>query len=381
MKVMQVLPAMQGGGVERGTVEIATALNAKNIDNVVVSAGGRLVPELDKIGVKHIMLDVGSKNPLKFVRNIFALRRIIRDEKVTIVHARSRVPAWVAHFALKKCKDVHFITTFHGRYGTKPAWLKIPYNRVMVSGDLVISISNFISKHILSTYHIPEDKIRLVYRGADVDKFNAASVSVHQIEDMIADWQLPVDKTVILMPGRLSRQKGHLVVLEALQKMRHKDVVCVFVGSDHGKGEYRKELQSKIDALDDKTTVLLKEHCNNMPIAYMMSDIVLSASLYPEAFGRTIPEAQSMGRIVVGTNHGGATETIQDGKTGFLVPVGDADALAHKLDEIIDMPLEARQKIASAAIESVRENFSIQKMCDKTLAIYRGLSSMKKGSK
>ena len=155
----------------------------------------------------------------------------------------------------------------------------------------------------------------------------------------------------------------------------------MFVGSDHGKGEYRKELQSKIDALDDKTTVLLKEHCNNMPIAYMMSDIVLSASLYPEAFGRTIPEAQSMGRIVVGTNHGGATETIQDGKTGFLVPVGDADALAHKLDEIIDMPLEARQKIASAAIESVRENFSIQKMCDKTLAIYRGLSSMKKGSK
>ena len=208
MKVMQVLPAMQGGGVERGTVEIATALSAKNIDNVVVSAGGRLVPELDKIGVKHITLDVGSKNPLKFVRNIFALRRIIRDENVTIVH--------------------------------------------------------FISKHILSTYHIPEDKIRLVYRGADVDKFNAASVSVHQIEDMIADWQLPVDKTVILMPGRLSRQKGHLVVLEALQKMRHKDVVCVFVGSDHGKGEYRKELQSKIDALDDKTTVLLKEHCNNI---------------------------------------------------------------------------------------------------------------------
>ena len=177
MKVLQVLPAMQGGGVERGTIEIASAMQKKHIENMVVSAGGRLVPELKKLGVSHVSLDVGSKNPFKWLKNIRALRKIIQDEKITIVHARSRIPAWIVHFALKKCPNVKFLTTFHGKYGTKPAWFKIPYNKIMVSGDLVISISNFISEHIKETYHIPDEKIRLIYRGADVAKFDPVLVS------------------------------------------------------------------------------------------------------------------------------------------------------------------------------------------------------------
>ncbi len=374
MKIMQILPAMQGGGVERGTIEIANALTQAAVDNVVVSGGGRLVPELEKINVKHITLNVGSKNPFQFIRNIGRLRKIIQDEKITIVHARSRVPAWVAHFALKKMPNVHFITTFHGKYGTSPKWLKIPYNRVMVSGEKVISISNFISDHILKTYHIAADKIRLIYRGADVDKFNPYQVNMAQVADLSQAWQVPSDKPVILMPSRLTRPKGHLVVLEALSLMKNKDVACVFVGSDHGKGDYHKELQEKINALDSQTTILLKDHCDNMPVAYMLSDVVLSASLYPEAFGRTIPEAQSMGRIVIGTNHGGATETIEDGVTGFLVPVGDAKALADKLDEVLQMPLIERKKMADAAEKSVKERFSIQKMCEKTLTVYKEIS-------
>ena len=373
MKILQVLPAMQGGGVERGTVEIAGYLQKQGIENIVVSAGGRLVSDLKKIAVEHFELDVGSKNPFKWFKNVRALRQIIQTQKISVVHARSRIPAWIAYFALKKCPDVKFLTTFHGRYGTSPKWFKIPYNRIMVAGNLVISISNFISEHIKNTYHIANDKIRLVYRGADMNKFDPVLVSSTQIEDLTKQWQLPTDKPVILMPGRLSRMKGHLVVLDALSLMKHKDVTCVFVGSAHGKADYQKELKQKIDALDGQTTVLLMEHCNQMPTAYMVSDVVLSASLYPEAFGRTITEAQSMERIVIATAHGGAMETIQDGKTGFLVPVGDAKALADTLDKVLDMSKDERMKIGSAAAISVAENFSISQMCEKTLAVYQEL--------
>ncbi len=377
MKIMQVLPAMQGGGVERGTVEIATALCQKGIENIVVSAGGRLVPELQRLGVEHFTLDVGAKNPLKWWINVRTLRRIIKEKGVTIVHARSRIPAWVAYFALKKCPDVRFVTTFHGRYGTKPECFKIPYNRVMVYSDLVISVSQFIAEHIKETYHVAEDKIRLIYRGADVEKFNPSKVTPIQIEDLSKEWQLPPEKPVILMPGRLSRMKGHSVVLDALGLMKHKDVTCVFVGSAHGKEDYQKELQQKINALSGQTTVLLKEHCNQMPVAYAISDVVLSASLYPESFGRTVTEAQSMERIVIATKHGGAMETIKDGQTGFLVPVGDADALAKVLDKVLDMSQAQRQKMGMAAAKSVADNFSIQLMCDKTLAVYEELENKK----
>lgn len=377
MKVLQVLPAMQGGGVERGTIEIATAMQKEHIENMVVSAGGRLVPELKKIGVPHITLDVGSKNPLKWWKNVRSLRKIIQNEKITIVHVRSRIPAWIAHFALKKCPNVKFLTTFHGKYGTKPEWFKIPYNKIMVSGDLVISISNFISEHIKETYHVPDEKIRLIYRGADVGKFDPVLISSLQIEELTNQWQVPTDKPVILMPARLSRMKGHLVVLDALHQMKHKNVTCIFVGSDHGKADFRDELQQKINLLDGQTTVLLEAHCNQMPTAYAISSVVLSASLYPEAFGRTITEAQSMERIVIATAHGGALETIQDGKTGFLVPVGDATALAQTLDKVLDMSVSEREKIGKAASASIIQNFSIDQMCKKTLNVYRELESKK----
>lgn len=375
MKIMQVLPAMQGGGVERGTIETATYLTQQNVPNVVVSAGGRMVPQLDAISVKHVLLDVGSKNPIKFVRNIYRLRAIIRQENVTIVHARSRVPAWVCHFALKKCPNVHFVTTFHGKYGTSPRWLKIPYNRVMTLSEKVIAVSKFIADHIVDTYHISKDKVRLIYRGADVDVFDPQKVADSDVQTLAKQWGVPQGKTIILMPARLTRPKGHLVVLDALSMMRHKDVVCVFVGSDHGKQDYHQELQQKIAKLDSKTEVLLENHCNQMPVAYKLSDIVISASLYPEAFGRTIVEAQSMGCIVIATKHGGAMETIDDGKTGFLVPVGDAKALAECLDKVLDMPQQERLNICHAAEQSVRDNFSIENMCKKTLAVYSELSN------
>ena len=375
MKVLQILPALETGGVERGTVEIAKALTAAKIPNLVVSSGGRYVYDLKKMGVKHIELPVQSKNPFRMILTARRLRKVIRDEGVTIVHARSRAPAWVAKIALRKCPNVHFLTTFHGTYGLSGGFLKKAYNRVMLSGQLVISISNFITHHIVTNYGFDTSKIRLVYRGADVEKFNPAKVSSDRVYELAGQWQIPPDKPVILLPGRLTRWKGQLVLLEALSLMKNKAVTCLFVGSDQGRTDYYQQMKQAIDKLSPQTTVLMKDHCNDMPLVYMLSDIVVSASTDPEAFGRVIPEAQAMGRIVIGSDHGGATETIQDGKTGFLVPPSDARALAKKLDEVLQMSIMERKKMSADAIKSVRDYFSIEQMCRKTLAVYKELDN------
>ncbi len=375
--IMQILPALESGGVERGTIEIAKALKENKWPNIVVSRGGMLVYELKKMGVEHIQLPIHSKNPFVILQNSRKLREIIRHKNVKIVHARSRAPAWAAKIALRKCPGVKFLTTFHGVYNIKPEWFKKPYNKVMVSGDLVISISNFVTKHILDNYHIASSRIRLIYRGADINKFNPLKVKPERVIELAEKWQVPLDKPVLMLPGRLTRWKGHLVVLEALSKMKNKAVTCLFVGSDQGKKEYYKEIKEKIEKLGLETNVLIRDYCQDMPVAYMLSDIVISASTDPEAFGRIIPEAQAMGRLVVGTDHGGATETIQDELTGFLVKPGDAMALAKTLDRILDMSLGDRKKISVAAIESVRNYFSISKMCEKTLKVYEELALQK----
>ena len=375
MKIMQILPALHAGGVERGTIEIAKALTQQGIPNIVVSSGGPMAYELKRIGVRHITLPVQSKNPFKIWMNARKLRQVIKEESITIVHARSRAPAWVAKIALKKCPGVRFLTTFHGVYNLGPWRIKKPYNRVMASGDLVISISNFVTRHILDQYHIASSRIRLIYRGADIEKFDPLKVSQERIAELAGRWQVPLDKPVMMLPGRLTRWKGHSALLEALAKMKNKNVTCIFVGSDQGRTDYHHELKERIEKLDPETSVIIEDHCSDMPVAYMLADIVVSASTDPEAFGRVIPEAQAMGRLVVGTDHGGATETIQNGKTGFLVPPGDATALASTLDMMLEMNLGERKKMSMEAMKSVHDYFSIQKMCEKTIAVYEELST------
>lgn len=375
--IMQILPALQSGGVERGTIEVAKALQDAGWPNIVVSNGGPMICELKKLGVEHIQLPVHSKNPFVIMRNIFRLSKIIAKKHVGIVHARSRIPAWIVKFAIKKYPNVRFVTTFHGAYGVRPKWIKKWYNRVMVSGDLVISISNFITQHILENYGIPTSKIRLIYRGADVEKFDPIRVHPQRVIELSEKWRIPVDKPVLVMPGRLTRGKGHEIVLDALSQMKNKEVTCLFVGSDQGRVEYHKEIEEKATHLDRKTTLLIRDHCSDMPVVYMLSDIVISASIYPEAFGRVIPEAQAMGKLVVAAGHGGVMETIQDGVTGFLVPPNDAKALAEKLDFMLDIPLGERKIVSIEASNSVRQYFSIDLMCVKTLKVYEELAIKK----
>ena len=370
MVIAQVLPALEIGGVERGTIEIAAALQKEGITNYVISNGGKMVSELERLGVEHITLPVHSKNPFKMYTNARQIAKIAKEKGFTLMHVRSRAPAWAVKWA-SRMTNIPFMTTFHGVYGIKPA-IKKYYNIVMTQGVRMIAISNHVKNQVLRDYQMDESKIRLVYRGADTNRFDPQKVSQDQIADLMMQYHIPMDKPIIMLQGRLTHWKGQLAMIEALTKMKHKEVTVLFIGHHQGRTDYYNELNEKIKALPKETTVLTFAVAGKeMPTVLALSDIAVSASLKPEPFGRAMPEAQAMGKIVVAFNHGGAAETVQDGKTGFLVPPCDTDALAQKLDEILDMPVSEREKIGQQAIKSVHESFSVQAMQEKTLAVYK----------
>ena len=375
MKILQILPALGTGGVERGTIEVAQALAAAGIPNAVASAGGPRVADLDALGVPHFTLPLDTKNPFTIRRNAARLADLARREGFTLMHARSRAPAWSAYWASRRA-DVTFLTTFHGVYGTSPRFLKIPYNRVMTKGAKVIAVSNFVKRHVIETYGVPEEKVVRIHRGADTRTFRPDAVSPEQAAARRAALGFAPDVPVVTLPGRLTRWKGQTILLDALARMRHRELGCLIVGSDQGRTGYTAELRSMAARLPPETKVVFLEHADDMPSIYALSDIVVNASSdQPEAFGRVIPEAQAMGIVTVGTAHGGACETIDDGVTGFLVPPGDVDALAAKLDEVFDLPADRKAAIRAAALESVRTNFSTDRMCAETIALYRSLDA------
>ena len=363
------------GGVERGTVEIARALVAAGVPNAVASAGGPLEKDLAALGVPHFALPLASKNPFTIMRNATRLADVARREGFNILHARSRAPAWSAWMAARRTGTL-FLTTFHGVYGTSPHMLKIPYNRIMTKGVRIIAVSDFVKRHIIETYGVPEERIVRIHRGADTETFRPESVTPEQAAARKASLGIAADVPVITLPGRLTRWKGQTVLLEALALMRPRAVTCLLAGSDQGRTAYTEELRTMASHLPQDKKVVFLERANDMPCIYALSDIVVSASSdQPEAFGRVIPEAQAMGTLAVGTAHGGACETIDDGRTGFLVPPGDAAALAAKLDAVLDLSKERKDAVRSAALASVRENFSTARMCADTIALYRALDA------
>lgn len=378
--ILQILPRLETGGVERGTIEIASALKNAGWTPVVVSGGGRMVVDLNRMGVEHITLPVYSKNYFVMRKNADTLAKLIKEKNVDIIHARSRAPAWSAKWAAQKA-NIPFLTTFHGAYNMGPFKIKRGYNKVMAEGDLVIAVSEFIKRHIMENYGTPEERIRLIHRGVDIERFDAQKVTPDRMIALAKKWRVPEDMPVIMLPGRLTRWKGQTVLLDALARMEHKNLRCLLVGSDQGRVGYRRELEDKIKKLNLEGTVQLVDNCTEMEVAYMLTDIAISASTDPEAFGRVVPEAQAMGRIVIGTNHGGATETIQDGVTGFLVPPADPDALAKALDKALSMTPEERETMAKKSIERVRSEFSKALMCSKTLDVYAELLNAREKDK
>jgi len=367
--VLQVLPALgQGGGVERGTVEVARAIVEAGGRALVASAGGIMVHDLTRAGAEHFEMPVDSKNPIVMESNVGRLARLIEAEKVDIVHARSRAPAWSAWRAARRTATP-FITTFHGTY-SHGNWFKRWYNSVMTRGERVIAISGFIAGHVRRIYGVPSESIRVIHRGVDLNSFDPAKVTAERVAKLSEDWRLDGGLPVVMLPGRLTRWKGQGVFIEAVSKMKRRDIRCLLVGSDQGREDYRRELENRVHDSGLAEIVRIVDHCADMPAAYMLTDVVVSASTDPEAFGRVVIEAQALGRPVIATDHGGAKETVIVGETGWLTPPGDADALARALDSVLELDAAARQKLSQKAVANVRKNFSRQAMCDKTLEVY-----------
>jgi lipid-A-disaccharide synthase len=370
LTVLQVLPALNTGGVERGTIEVTAALTAAGFKAIVASAGGIMAQEVEQAGGIHITLPLASKNPLTIYANIARLRYIIRQHKVDIVHARSRAPAWSARYAARLEKKP-FVTTFHSAYGAA-SQIKRLYNSVMAKGSRVIAISDFVATYAESVYGVPRDVLRVIPRGVDIEKFEPSLVTSEQIETLRRTWNLTGNIPVILMPGRITRWKGQSVLVRALAKLNRRDFMCVIVGGGID-SSYGKELKREIEMLGMDKNIALFDTCRDMPAAYSLADIVVVPSIRPEGFGRVVIEAQAMGAPVITSNHGGAVETVIQGQTGWLTEPGDVEDLANAIRIVLMMtPLERRAHAARARTH-IHGHFTTAGMTGKTLAVYREL--------
>lgn len=370
--VLQILPELNQGGVERGTIEMANAMNDAGIKNFVASQGGRLVYNLDKIKVPHFTLSLKSKNPIKIWLNSLKLAKIIKQNGINIVHARSRAPAWSAYWAAKKT-GATYITTFHGTYNLGPKKIKKFYNRVMTYGKLVIAISEHIKKHIINVYGLAEEKIRLIPRGVDVEKFSSEKVTSGRMINIAKEYNLPEDKSIILLIGRLTNWKGQKLLVEAAAKMKNRHFHCLLLGDDQGRVKYTQALKQAIKDNNLSANFSFIKHSSDVPAIMQLASIVLSASTEPEAFGRIAIEGQAMGKIVIASNIGGSLENIIDGKSGKLFENNNPQSLADTLDWALDLPEDEVKKISDAAIKNVQDNFTTKQMCDKTIAVYNEL--------
>jgi glycosyltransferase involved in cell wall biosynthesis len=381
--VLQVLPSLDvgGGGVERSAIDVAEALVLAGKKTVVVSEGGRQVVELERRGAKHITLPLASKNPFVMRRNIQRLSDVIDAEGVELVHARSRAPAWSARAAARRA-GLPFVTTFHGTYNFGTGLmgdLKKRYNAVMTDADAVIANSNFIANHISENYGVSGPGVHVVPRGIDTARFDAEGVNANRMIEVATRWRVPDDNTVVLLPGRLTRWKGQLLFIEALARLKSRrgtdnfSITGLLVGSDQGREAYRKELEDRIEEKGLAGHVQIVGHCDDMPAAYMLSDVVVSASTDPEAFGRVIAEAQAMGRPVVVADHGGAAEQVIDGVTGWRFAPGNPQEFADALETALTLDAEARAELAVRAADHARTHYAKTGMCAATLRIYAGV--------
>ena len=370
-KILQILPELGSGGVERGTIEVARALQEAGNQAIIASAGGPMVDELKRIGAKHFELPLASKNPLTMWSNVHRLSEIIRNEKISLVHARSRAPAWSAHKAAAQC-HVPFMTTFHGVYNGYGTGLKHRYNEIMVKGERIIAVSNFIAQHMEKEYGVDPSIIRTIHRGADIDYFDPARVSGMRTMELCKEWHVPEGLPVILLPGRITRWKGQHVLLEALNQLPHRNFYCVLLGELGKHPNYVNELKALVEKYQLEGHVRMVGTSGHMRDAYNAADVVVSPAIEPEAFGRVPVEAQAMGKPIIATSHGGAMETVMTGETGtgWLVEPNNVEQLSQALNQALSLNEEAKQALAYNARTHVIENFSTYSMCHKVLSVY-----------
>ncbi len=368
LRVLQVLPALETGGVERGTVEMVQAVARAGGMALVASAGGRMAAQVERAGGRHVTMPLMTKDPVNMLVNAVRLGRLIRAERVRLVHARSRAPAWSALMAARRA-GVGFVTTWHGVYGEELPG-KHFYNSVMARGDRVIAISRYVGARVSAEYGVEAARLRVVPRGVDPEAYDPSQVVGDRVHRLAQAWRLPTGVRVVMMAARLTRWKGAEALLDAVALLRRQDVFCVLVGGDQGRVAFARALEGRAAGLGLGARLRLAGHCDDMPAALMLADVVVSASLKPEPFGRGVIEAQAMGRPVVAFGHGGAAETVANGETGLLVPPGDVAALAAAIGRALDLDGDARALLGRRARQAVLDGFTTRAMQDSTLAVY-----------
>ncbi len=371
-RVLQVLPALGHGGVERGTLDVARYLIDKDWSAMVVSAGGPTENKLKAIGALSVQLPVDSKNPLVMRANVGRLAALIREHGVRLVHARSRAPAWSAYYAARRC-GVPFMTTFHGVYSGSEQFLKRRYNAIMASGDRVIAISDFVAEHVAKTYGVPAERLRVIPRGVDLDTFSPDAVTPERVQALRQQWGLAPGRKVVMLPGRITWVKGHLLFLSAMQELSRRDYAVIFVGSRDPKASYVAQVEKAIIEAKLEQQVTLVGACDDMPAAYALADVVAVPSVGLEAFGRTSIEAQAMGRPVIVTDVGGLSETVMPAATGWLVAPDAPKELAGALELALAMPEDAQARLSQRARRFIERHYTVQRMGRKTMSVYREL--------
>ncbi len=378
IKVLQVIPRLGYGGAETGCYDIAHYLPENNCKSFIVTSGGELLKFIDKKKVKLIRLPVQSKNPLLIFLNGIILAGIILFYNISIVHARSRAPAWSCLFATKLTKR-KFVTTFHGTYNFKGKIKKL-YNSVMVRSDLIIAGSNFIFSHIKENYSEflnSKKKFLVIFRGINVDYYDASTKLESEETKILQKWEINKEKKIILMPGRLTTWKGQELFIEAINLVKielgYEAFHAIILGSEQGRNLYKKKLVRLIEQYRLTSQIKFVDHCKDMALAYKVSDIVISASIEPEAFGRVAVEAQSMEKLIIASNIGGSNETIVNGKTGILFESGDASSLSKKIIEAITMDDSSIKLIGKEGRKNIIKKFNVEKMCFSTYSEYKRL--------
>jgi len=371
--LLQVTPELETGGAEQTTIDVAHAVVAQGGKALVATRGGRMASRLEADGGRLAQMPAQTKNPLIMLGNAARLVDLIRREKVSLVHARSRAPAFSALWAAHATKTP-FVATYHGVYNAKSN-LKRWYNAVMTKGDLVIANSEYTREHVIKEHGIAPDKVVAIPRGVDLSRFEPGVVGVERVEALRRAWGVePGERRLkVLLAGRLTRWKGQGLLIEAmtLLKARGEDrILLLLAGDDQGRKSYRAELVAAIAAAGLGDAVKLVGHCDDMPAAYLLADLAIAPSLEPEAFGRTAVEPQVMGRPAMASDHGATRETVVPGETGWLVKPGDPEAWADALLRACEAGAAKRQAMGQAARARARRLYSVDAMCEATLKVY-----------
>ena len=376
-RILQIIPNMEIGGAERTVLEITSFLKDTEFSSLVLTSGGKLIGELEKENIEVIKLKIDKKNPYSIIKNFFLFIKIFREKKIDLIHVRSRGPAWSAIFAAKKI-GIPALTTWHGHVSNS-SFIKKIYNSIMLKGDAVIANSAYTAKRISKIYNIDLNKIDIISRGVNVESFEGSKFSNKEISNMRKMWSVDDNKIIILFPARLTRWKGHLVTIEAINLLKKEKffdhVIFLFAGEKAGAENYIKKLNSIITKFKLQENIKLVERIENMPLAYLASDIVLSPSIEPEPFGRIPIEAQAAGKTIIASDHGAVKDTIKNGNnfTGFKVKPNDPQALSIAIKQSITMDKKDLTKMHERAISNVKNNFSLENMCKKTLEVYKRL--------